>query len=95
MKLETFKIHKTNSAASLIPCLGSAENNARKNVAFYIRGEYFAAQEANNLYNRRDASLPPRLPNAPLRRIMENDFENGDIPCYVIDRGIDIEIIVE
>ena len=95
MKLETFLIHKTDSVASLVPHLSPDMNGNKRNVGFFIKGRYFPPKKANNLYNRTNKNLPPRLPKAPLDRIMQGDFPNGDIPCYVIDRGADIEIIVE
>lgn len=95
MKLETSIIHKTNQTVSLVPNLSAKTDSDRKPVAFYIRGEYYRAKTANNLYNRNNPSLPPTLPKYPKLRMMQDDFPQGDIQCFIIDRGKDIEIIVE
>ena len=95
MKIEVYKIHKTATTVSLVPNLYPSRQGTQKHVGFYVRGTYYDPQEARNLYNRDSPTLPPTLPTAPKNRILQDDFPIGDIPCYVIDRGVDIEIIVE
>lgn len=95
MKLVTSVIRKTDRTVSLVPNLSPKNESDKKPVAFYIRGKYFHARIAKNLYNRNNPSLPPSLPKELKERILQEDFPNGDIPCFIIDRGRDIEIIVE
>lgn len=93
MKLEQLTIRKTDRTVSIRPNLQPAANGDKKHVAFYVRGRYYKSRKADNLYNSQNPN--PKLPKGPWERIMESDFECGDIPCFVIDRGVDLEIIVE